>query len=52
MRTTATTTAATDDDNGDDDDDGADHEEGGCGRRLGLGFQFFFIWDVDFVGDS
>jgi hypothetical protein len=52
MRTTATTMAAADDDNGDDDNDGADHEKGGCRRRLGLGFGFFLIWDVDFVGDS
>ncbi|EEE60480.1 hypothetical protein OsJ_13756 [Oryza sativa Japonica Group] len=27
--------AAADDDNGDDDNDGADHEKGGCRRRLG-----------------
>jgi hypothetical protein len=46
MTTTTATTAV------DDDDDGADHEEGGCERRLGFGFGFFLIWDVDFVGDS
>jgi hypothetical protein len=46
--TTAMTTTAADDDGG----GGGDHGEDCCGRWLGLGFGFFFIWDVDFVGDS